>query len=169
MESDKGTVSVILVEETLSLARRGGLDASPLLDAAGISPAILESPRSRITSGQYGALWNNIALALDDEFFGQDSHPMRSGGFVTMTRAALTAQTGGRALASSVAFMRLVLDDLFVQVSAIGNSVRLEFVHSEESQPPAMFAYATYFLLVYGLVCWLVGKRIAQNEIREWG
>jgi AraC-like DNA-binding protein len=161
MESDKGTVSVILVEETLSLARRGGLDASPLLNAAGISPAILESPRSRITSGQYGALWNNIALALDDEFFGQDSHPMRSGGFVTMTRAALTAQTGGRALASSVAFMRLVLDDLFVQVSAIGNSVRLEFVHSEESQPPAMFAYATYFLLVYGLVCWLVGKRIS--------
>lgn len=36
-------------------------------------------------------------------------------------------------------------------------------------KPPTMFAYATYFLLVYGLVCWLVGKRIAQNEIREWG
>jgi AraC-like DNA-binding protein len=161
MESEKGTVSVILVEETLSLARRGGLDASPLLDAAGISPAVLASPRSRITSEQYGALWNSIALALDDEFFGQDSHPMKSGGFVAMTRAALTARTGGRALARSVAFMRLVLDDLFVRVSEKGESVRLEFVHSEHSQPPTMFAYATYFLLVYGLVCWLVGKRIS--------
>ncbi|MFM0341791.1 AraC family transcriptional regulator [Paraburkholderia fungorum] len=161
MENEKGTVSVILVEETLSLARCGGLDASPLLDAAGISPAALESPLSRITSEQYGALWNRIAIALDDEFFGQDSHPMRSGSFVAMTRAALTAQTGGRALARSVAFMRLVLDDLFVQVSAKGKSVRLEFVHPEQRQSPTMFAYATYFLLVYGLVCWLVGKRIS--------
>jgi hypothetical protein len=109
MESEKGTVSVILVEETLGLARRGGLDAIPLLEAAGVSPAVLESPRSRITSDQYGALWNSIAIALDDEFFGQDTHPMRSGSFVAMTRAALTAQTGGRALARSVAFMRLVL------------------------------------------------------------
>jgi len=161
MESEKGTVSVILVEETLSLARRGGLDAGPLLEATGVSPAVLESPRSRITSEQYGALWNSIALALDDEFFGQDSHPMRSGGFVAMTRAALTAKSGGGALARSVGFMRLVLDDLFVRISAKSKSVRLEFVHSEHSQPPTMFAYATYFLLVYGLVCWLVGKRIS--------
>ncbi|MFM0097186.1 AraC family transcriptional regulator [Paraburkholderia nemoris] len=161
MESEKGTVSVILVEETLGLARRGGLDAIPLLEAAGVSPAVLESPRSRITSDQYGALWNSIAIALDDEFFGQDTHPMRSGSFVAMTRAALTAQTGGRALARSVAFMRLVLDDLHVQISAKDNSVRLEFVHPEQNQAPTMFAYATYFLLVYGLVCWLVGKRIS--------
>lgn len=161
MESEKGTVSVILVEETLSLARRGGLDASRLLDAAGISPAVLESPRSRITAKQYGALWNSIALALDDEFFGQDSHPMRSGGFVAMTRAALTAQTGGRALARSVAFVRLVLDDLCVRVRAKDKSVRLEFEHPAHRQPPTMFAYATYFLLVYRLVCWLVGKRIS--------
>jgi hypothetical protein len=160
MEREKGTVSVILVKETLNLAKRGGLDASPLLDAAGISPALLESRRSRITSEQYGTLWNSIAQALDDEFFGQDSHPMRCGGFVAMTRTALTAQTGGGALARSVAFMRLVLDDLFVQVSAKGKSVRLAFVHPEHDQPPTIFAYATYFLLVYGLVCWIVGKRI---------
>src|SRR6202007_427513 len=105
MESEKGTVSMAFVEETLSLARRSGLDVRPLLDDAGISPAVLASPRSRITSEQYGALWNCIALALDDEFIGQDSHPMRSGGFVAMTRAGLSAQTGGRALARSVAFM----------------------------------------------------------------
>jgi AraC-like DNA-binding protein len=166
MESEKGTVSAVLVEETLSLARRGGLDASPLLDVAGISPAVLASPRSRITSEQYGALWNSIALALDDEFIGQDSHPMRSGAFVAMTRAALSAQTGGRALARSVAFMRLVLDDLFVRVSEKGEFVRLEFVHLEHRQPPTMFAYATYFLLVYGLVCWLVGKRISVLRAR---
>ncbi|QBR01319.1 AraC family transcriptional regulator [Paraburkholderia pallida] len=161
MESEKGTVSVVLVEETLNLARRGGLDTGPLLEAAGIAPAVLASPRSRITSEQYGTLWNGIARAMDDEFFGQDSHPMRSGGFIAMTRTALTAQTGGRALASAVGFMRLVLDDIFVRVSAKDKSVRLEFVHSKHKQAPSMFAYATYFLLVYGLVCWLVGNRIS--------
>lgn len=160
MGSEKGTVSILLVEETLSLARRGGLGDTLLLDAAGISPAVLQSPRSRITSEQYGTLWNRIAVAMDDEFFGQDTHPMRSGSFVAMTRAALTAQTGGRALARSVSFMRLVLDDLSVNISPRGECVRLEFSHRDPHRPPAMFAYATYFLLVYGLLCWLVGQRI---------
>jgi AraC-like DNA-binding protein len=159
-KNDKGTISLSLVEETLALARARGLDVKPLVEAAGIAPQMLAAPKSRVSSAQYGALWVAIANALDDEFFGQDPHPMRRGSFIAMTQAALTARTGGRALARALSFMRLVLDDLSAQLSTDPGRVRITFNHRDGTPQPTMFAYATYFILVYGLVCWLVGRRI---------
>jgi AraC-like DNA-binding protein len=159
-KNEKGTISMRLVEETLALARARGLDVQPMAAAAGIAPQMLASPKSRISSAQYGALWAGIAQALDDEFFGQDSHPMRSGSFIAMTQAALTARTGKQALQRAVGFMRLVLDDLAVQVQVDATRVRLEFAHRPGTPAPKMFAYATWFIMVYGLTCWLVGRRI---------
>lgn len=160
---EKGTISMSLVAEALARARARGLDAPPLIAAAGIAPQMLASPRGRVSSAQYGALWNGIAQALDDEFFGQDSHPMRSGSFVAMTQAALTARTGRQALQRATGFMRLVLDDLAVQVEADAQRVRLTFMHRRGTPEPAMFTYATWFIMVYGLVCWLVGAAGASR------
>ncbi|MDE1181610.1 AraC family transcriptional regulator [Paraburkholderia sp.] len=166
MSSTRGTISISLVEETLALAAGRGLDVAPLIDATGIAAALAASPDSRVSSAQYGALWAGIARALDDEFFGQDSHPMRSGSFIAMTRAALTARTGAQALARAVGFMRLVLDDLSAQIAPQRDRVRITFAHRDGTPLPTMFAYATYFILVYGLVCWLVGRRIPLIEAR---
>ena len=166
MKSDKGTISVSLVEETLALARARGLDALPLAEAAGIAAPMLASPKSRVSSAQYGALWAGIARALDDEFFGQDSRRMKSGSFIAMTQTALTARNGAQALTRAVGFMRLVLDDLGARIETDPQRVQLRFVEREGAPAPAMFAYATYFILVYGLVCWLVRRRIPLLEAR---
>lgn len=164
MKNEKGTISVSMVEETLALARARGLDALPLAESAGIAAPMLASPKSRVSSAQYGALWAGIARALDDEFFGQDSHRMKSGSFIAMTQTALTARNGAQALTRAVGFMRLVLDDLGVRIDTDAQRVRLRFVENDSAPPPAMFAYATYFILVYGLLCWLVGRRIPLVE-----
>src|ERR1700761_1411533 len=128
LKNDKGTISVSLVEETLDLQRAGGFDALPLAEAAGIAGPLLASPKSRVSSAQYGALWAGIARALDDEFFGQDSHPMKSGSFIAMTQMALGARNGAQALARAVGFMRLVLDDLGAAIDTDAQRVRLRFV-----------------------------------------
>ncbi len=174
MKNDKGTISVSLVEETLALAKARGLDARPLAEAAGIAAPLLASPKSRVSSTQYGALWAGIARALDDEFFGQDSHPMKSGSFIAMTQMALGARNGAQALTRAVGFMRLVLDDLgaTIETPAAADTrtgtahVRVRFVERAGTPAPKMFAYATYFILIYGLVCWLVGRRIPLFEAR---
>lgn len=166
MKTERGTISVSLVEETLALARARGVDLQPIVEAAGIAPQVLASPKSRVTPAQYGALWANIARTLDDEFFGQDPHAMKSGSFIAMTQTALTARNGGQALTRAVNFMRLVLDDMRVQIVTRDDRVRLAFAHRDGAPQPAMFAYATYFILVYGLVCWLVGRRIPLIEAR---
>lgn len=164
MKNEKGTVSVALVQETLRLARKNGLNIEALIDRAGFPPAILASPKSRVSSDQYGKLWNAIARESDDEFFGQDSHPMRCGSFIAMTRSALTSSTGERALASAVSFMHLVLDDFLVDVEYGKDYVRLRFSRVEARVESKMFVFATYFLLVYGLVCWLIGHRISVRQ-----
>ncbi|SDC17874.1 AraC family transcriptional regulator [Paraburkholderia lycopersici] len=158
--SEKGTISMSLVNETLARARAGGLEIAPLAAAAGIAPATLLAPHARVSAAQYGVLWSGIARALDDEFFGQDSHAMKTGSFIAMTHSALGASTGRQALQRAVHFMRLVLDDLAGDVDIDALRVRVTLTHRAGKPTPTMFAYATWFILVYGLVCWLVGRRI---------
>ncbi|WP_296228976.1 AraC family transcriptional regulator [Ralstonia sp. UBA689] len=158
--NEKGTVAVSLVNEALKRAQARGVDVQPLIAAAGIAPQMLASPKGRVSSAQYGALWAGIAQAMDDEFFGQDSHPMRWGSFVAMTQAALTARTGRQALQRATGFLRLVLDDLHVRIEEDAHHVRLLFVHRKGTRVPPMFTYATWLIMVYGLLCWLVGRRI---------
>jgi AraC-like DNA-binding protein len=156
--NERGTIAVDLVEEALRCAERRGVARMVLLEQGGIQPATLAAPLARVSAAQYGRLWSAIADALDDEFFGQDSHPMRRGSFALLCHAALGSRDGGQALARIAGFLRLVLDDLQCEIDADTARVRIRLVDAHAPRP--MFAYATAFIMVYGLLCWLVGRRI---------
>jgi AraC-like DNA-binding protein len=156
--NERGTIAVDLVEEALRCAERRGVARIVLLEQAGIQPATLAAPLARVSAAQYGRLWSAVADALDDEFFGQDSHPMRRGSFVLLCHATLGSRDGGQALARIAGFLRLVLDDLRCEIDADTARVRIRL--AEANTPRPMFAYATAFIMVYGLMCWLVGRRI---------
>jgi AraC-like DNA-binding protein len=155
---ERDSISVSLVEAALRCAEARGVARASLLEAAGIAPATLESPRARVSPVQYGTLWNAAADALDDEFFGQDAHPMRRGSFVLLCHAALSSRDGAQALARIANFMRVVLDELRFEPDIDGARVRIWL--NDRAAPKPMFAYATAFILVYGLLCWLLGRRI---------
>jgi AraC-like DNA-binding protein len=156
---ERDSIAVSLVDAALRCAEARGIDRHAMLDAAGIAPATLESPRARVSPVQYGRLWHAIADALDDEFFGQDPHPMRRGSFVLMCHAALGARDGAQALARIAGFMRLVLDALRFEIDIDETRVRVWLTDRDEPKP--MFAYATGFILIYGLLCWMLGRRVS--------
>jgi hypothetical protein len=110
--NERGTIAGVLVEEALGCAERRGFARIAMLALAGIKPATLAAPLARVSAAQYGRLWSAVADALDDEFFGQDSHPMRRGSFALLCHAALGSRDGGQALTRIAGFLRLVLDDL---------------------------------------------------------
>ncbi|MDR5783991.1 AraC family transcriptional regulator [Caballeronia sp. LZ065] len=155
---ERDSIAVSLVEAALRCAEARGVARDGLLAAAGIAPAMLASPRARVSPVQYGKLWHAVADALDDEFFGQDAHPMRRGSFVLMCHAALSSRDGTQALTRIADFMRLVLDELRFTPDIDGTRVRIWL--DDRGDARTMFAYATGFILVYGLLCWLVGRRI---------
>ncbi|KLU27053.1 AraC family transcriptional regulator [Caballeronia mineralivorans PML1(12)] len=158
--NERGTIAGVLVEEALRYAERRGVARIAMLALAGIKPATLAAPLARVSAAQYGRLWSAVADALDDEFFGQDSHPMRRGSFALLCHAALGSRDGGQALTRIAGFLRLVLDDLQCEIDTDTTRVRIRLADADTDAPRPMFAYATAFIMIYGLLCWLVGRRI---------
>ncbi|RMH82670.1 AraC family transcriptional regulator [Pseudomonas sp. AOB-7] len=158
--SEKGTISVHLVAEALLEWRRRGLPDEPLLEQAGIAPAQLLRPYARVPAQAYARLWLGIAAAMDDEFFGMDARRMKSGSFAYMAHAVLGEADLGAALESMLRFLALMFDDLQPRLERQGSLVQI--VLDERGEPPARaFACFTLWLMLHGLACWLVGRRIA--------
>jgi AraC-like DNA-binding protein len=174
---ERGTIAVDLVEEALRCAERRGVSRAIVLERAGIQAAAHAAPLARVSAAQYGRLWRAVADALDDEFFGQDSHPMRRGSFALLCHATIGSRDGAQALARIAGFLRLVLDDLRCEInsdidaeadakaaakttSPNASRVRIRLIDTHAGAPRPMFAYATAFIMIYGLLCWLVGRRI---------
>ena len=161
--NDKGTISVALVAEALLERRRQGLDDAPLLEQAGIAPALLQRPYARVSAQAYARLWRAIAAAADDEFFGMDGRRMKSGSFAYMAHAALREADVGRALESMLSFLGLIFDGLQPRLERQGSLAQIVL---DEKGGPACRAFAcfTLWLMLHGLACWLAGRRIAIDR-----
>lgn len=147
------------VEDALACLRQQGVDVQPLLRAAGL-PAEVDSP---VTIQQYGRLWLAMADALDDEFFGLAARPMRVGSFALMCHAVLHAATLEQALRRALRFLRVVLDHPHGRLQVAGGEARI--VLADAGGPRPAFAYRTFWLILLGLACWLIGRRIPLQRI----
>ena len=158
--SEKGTISVHLVAEALLERRRRGLPDEPLLEQAGIAPTQLLRPYARVPAQAYARLWLGIAAAMDDEFFGMDARRMKCGSFAYMAHAALAATDLGAALESMQRFFALLFDGLQPRLERQGSLAQIVLDEGGE-RPARPFACFTLWLMLHGLACWLVGRRIA--------
>ncbi|MFC5472477.1 AraC family transcriptional regulator [Paraherbaspirillum soli] len=155
---EKGTIAISFVDEALHGMRQRNMNTETLLIQAGISPRLLTAPHARIAAANYGRLWYLISHAMDDEFFGMDSHPMKVGSFHLLCRSVLHSATLGKALMRALDFLRLVLDDMHGTLSAQDGLARIAL--QERKGPQRMFAYATFLMIVHGIGSWLIGRRI---------
>ncbi len=166
---EKGTISIRFVDEALDCIRNRGLDQNSLLIQAGISPELLGTTQARISSRHFGSLWHGIAQTLDDEFFGMDSHRMKAGSFTLLCHAIIHADTLERGLRRALRFLRMVLDDMTGELHIDENGAHIVVTdrtlvaatHERALPPPKRaFAYGTYLIMLHGLACWLIGRRI---------
>jgi len=148
------TISASFVHEALECARSYGTPTEPLLAAAGLPPSVQEP----VSAEHYGALWLAIARAMDDEFFGLGERPMRVGSFTLLCHCVLHAGTLQQALQRALRFLRVILDDPFGKlVTADGLA---QIVLTDCGAARSAFAYRTYWIILHGIACWLVGRRI---------
>jgi AraC-like DNA-binding protein len=157
--TEPGTVAICFVAAALESIRARGMDADALLAKVGLSPALLEVPQARVSAKHYGELWRLVALTLDDEFFGQDSRRMKAGSFAMLMHSVLNCQTLGQALERSLRFYGLILDDLTASLAR--NSAEASVILRERpAVAPKIFGQEVLLMLVHGVACWLVGRRI---------
>jgi len=153
------TISPTFVDAALACVRRQRIATEPLLRAAGL-PAEVREP---VTSQEYGRLWLAIAVAMDDEFFGLAARPMRHGSFALLCHAVLHAGTLEKALRRALQFLRVVLDDPHGELVVAEGQAQIVLADSGATYPA--FAYRTFWLILLGLACWLIGRRIPLQRI----
>ena len=158
--AEPGTISICFVAAALQGVRARDLNADELLANVGLSSSLLQVPQARVSAKHYGALWRTIALALDDEFFGQDSRRMKAGSFAMLCHSVLSCKTLGQALDRSLRFYALLLDDISGTSERDADEARIILHERAAGAGQRVFAHELLLLLLYGVSCWLVGRRI---------
>jgi AraC-like DNA-binding protein len=158
--AEPGTIAICFVAAALQSVRARNLNADELLAQVGLSASLLQVPQARVSAKHYGALWRTIALALDDEFFGQDSRRMKSGSFAMLCHSVVGCKTLGQALDRSLRFYALILDDISGTCERRGNEARIVLHERAAGASQREFAHELLLMLLYGVSCWLVGRRI---------
>jgi AraC-like DNA-binding protein len=147
------------IEDALSCLRATGHDPVPLLRRAGI-----DWPREESISAQcYGQFWRYCAATMQDEFFGLAARPMRPGSFALMCHACLHAPTLNVAMRRALEFLNIVLDQPRGRLR-VREGVAEVILEDRGLSHPA-FAYRTYWLMLMGVCCWLIGRRIPLRQV----
>ncbi|UVA81048.1 AraC family transcriptional regulator [Pandoraea commovens] len=157
---EKGSISIHFVINALAHVERLGGDPTALLRAADIAPSLLAHPQGRVSADRYAHLWRLISLALDDEFFGQDSRRMKFGSFAMLCHSVVACHTLEQALQRACRFMGLLLDDLEMHLVRDGALARLEVHERPDAKAPRIFGHETLLILFYALTCWLIARRV---------
>jgi len=158
--AEPGTIAICFVASALQSVRDRHMNPEEFLATVGLSPSLLQMPQARVSAKHYGALWRTIAVALDDEFFGQDSRRMKSGSFAMLCHAVVSCRTLDQALERSVRFYALLLDDISATVERGSQEARVVLHAQAPGAGRRVFAHELLLLLLYGVSCWLVGRRI---------
>lgn len=158
-ETRRRMISPSFVEEALDCLRRAGRPVAPVLASLGL-PKVIDGP---VSAESYGALWLAIAAEVDDEFFGMGGRPMRRGSFTLLCHCVLNAGTLEQALRRALRFLDVVLEDPSGRLEIADGLAQV--VLSDRGGPRSAFAYRTYWILLHGIACWLVGRRIPIRSV----
>ena len=158
--AEPGTVAICFVAAALDSVRARQMDTDALLARVGLSPNLLQVPQARVSAKHYGELWRLVALTLDDEFFGQDSRRMKSGSFAMLVHAVVGCRDLGRALDRSLRFYGLILDDFACSWQRNDEEAVLILRERVRDGIPRVFGHEVLLMLLHGVACWLVGRRI---------
>lgn len=147
------------VEDALESVRVRGMDTAALMAKLGLPETVTEP----VTNVEYGRLWWLIAETINDEFFGLAARPMRPGSFNLLCHAVLHAGTLERALRRALQFLNVVLDDPRGELRIRDGMAHV--VLTDAGHPRPAFAYRAYWLILMGVVCWLIGRRIPLRTL----
>ncbi|HEX4942780.1 MAG TPA: AraC family transcriptional regulator [Usitatibacteraceae bacterium] len=168
--SDRATVAAGFVTGLLSGLAARGIDRAVILREAGIRPAAIAGPRSRVPLPAYAALYDAAIRASGDEGFGLFELPLRPGTFEFLCRAVIGSRRLDEALDRASRFLALVLPQLHVAIRRDGETARLTIaevrrLRPDPADPRRVFAFEWLLRLLHALACWLAGRNLALDAV----
>nr|WP_316638952.1 AraC family transcriptional regulator ligand-binding domain-containing protein [uncultured Roseateles sp.] len=138
-----------------------------LLQRAGISPALMDAPLSRVTQAQYAALIFVLRHATRDELWGLCSQPLPLGSFAQGMHLLIRSRTLGEALQLGLRHYRLLLSDFVprLRVDPPNGMAAMALMPRRPLTPQLAYAQRAFVFLAYGIASWLVGRRIPLTAV----
>jgi AraC-like DNA-binding protein len=165
MTKDRNDVVPLgFVLDALDSVRAHQLPVEQILRAAGLS-GVTDAPgvAANISVNQFARLWRSVSAAIDDEAFGLGARPMRPGSFDMMCHCAIHCGSLGKAVRRAIQFLNLILDDPTASLLTEGRTTRI--ILEDHRQPGSAFAYRSYWVMLHGMMCWLVGRNISLLQM----
>lgn len=159
------TIAILQVEQILQGVREQGRDVSAILLRSGISPALLESPLSRVSQAQYTALIRTLTRVTRDELWGLCTRPVKIGTFARNCRALVHCRSLHEALVQGFRYYHLALDDLVPRLRIEGEVAHVVLQTRAERNKRMRYVERTFMFFTFGLACWLVARRIPLIDV----
>ena len=159
------TVAIQQVQHILQGVRHQGRDIAPLLQRAGIPPALLDAPLARVSLVQYALLIRALRRCTRDELWGLCSRPLRLGSFGECAAALVRCGNLEDALRQGFRHFHGLLDDFVPRLLLQGGLARVQIVRRNTPDArldPGRVDYAqkAFLLFAFGLASWLVARRV---------
>ncbi|MDF3813316.1 MULTISPECIES: AraC family transcriptional regulator [Rhodopseudomonas] len=144
-----------------------GLDADAVLRRAGLDPAELRKPKSRLTQAQFARLVSTIARLSQDEFWGLCGRPIKPGTFRMLCHILIGCRDLGEAISQGCRFYHLMVDDFAIRQTSDRRVARIWI--SDQIADPARrrMALGAIIFFVFGLMCWLVGRKLPLHYVQH--
>lgn len=177
MSVTQHTVAIQQVQHILQGVLHQGLDTAPLLQRAGIPPALLDAPLARVSQAQYALLIRALRRTTRDELWGLCRQPLRVGSFGRCAAMLVHCRSLGDALRLGCRHYHGLMDDFVPRLRVQGDTARLQIISKPKAStntctrpaPPEAaqqadaridYAQKAFLLFAFGLACWLVARRV---------
>ena len=144
-----------------------GLDAQVVLRRAGLEPADLRTPKARLTQAEFARLVSTITRMSRDEFWGLCSRPIKPGTFKMLCHILINCRDLGQAIAVGCRFYHLLADDFVIRISSDDRVSRIWITDKIVDPNRRRMALGAILFLVFGLMCWLVGRKLPVYYVRH--
>lgn len=161
---EKDSVAIYFVQAALYGLRGQPERIDAVLSQAGIPKLLLTDSSARVSATAFAKLWLAVAQELDDEFFGYDSRGMPIGSFALICRGLILTSNLGQALRQCLSSCRLFLRDIQGSLSLRGKRAVITLHNRQEDPFARSVVEETFLTMVFGLLCWLAGRRIPINR-----
>jgi AraC-like DNA-binding protein len=162
--AEKDTVSAYFVDA--ALARLDPAARQRALASAGlVAPRSRVERQARVPANAYSALWLAVARELDDEFFGLDRRAMKVGSFALLCQAVVPCPTLERAVRRMLRGFAVLLDDVGARLRIESDVAVIALDNRITDAASSRFADETLLVLLHGLMCWLIGRRLALLQV----
>lgn len=148
--------------------RHAGMDisqAEPLLESTGLSSALLNDPRQRISDEQFITIMLGLMKLTNDEFFGLGGKKRTPyGSFAMMCYGIIHLPTLHPALLRGMRFYSLFADDIHFRLSVKKDIARVSMKWADPSMDPLHNTTESTLTVIHRLSSWLIDQRIPLIE-----